>query len=43
MATKVKQVYRPGYNVSTTFRNGEVSRVSIWQTGVPGSTQAPLM
>ena len=39
MATKVKQSYSSSYNISTTKRNGEVSRVTLWQTGVPGSTQ----
>ena len=39
MATKVNQKYGTSYNVSVTKRNGEVSRVTLWQTGVPGSTQ----
>ena len=39
MATKVKQVYRSTYAISTTTRNGEVSKVTIWQPAVSGSTQ----
>lgn len=39
MATKVKQAYHPSYAISTTTRNGRVSKVTIWQPGQPGSTQ----
>jgi hypothetical protein len=39
MATKVKQVYRSTYAISTTTRNGEVSKVTIWQPKVANSTQ----
>jgi hypothetical protein len=39
MATKVSQKYTSSHNISITKRNGEVSKVTLWQTGVPGSTQ----
>ena len=38
MATTVSQTYTPSLNVSVTTRNGVPSRVTLWQTGVTGST-----
>jgi hypothetical protein len=37
--TKVTQTYTDSLNVSVTERDNGVSKVTLWQTGVPGSTQ----
>lgn len=39
MATIVSQTYTPSLNVSVTTREGVPSRVTLWTTGVAGSTQ----
>ena len=38
MATNVSQTYTPSLNVSVTTRETGVSRVTLWTTGVTGST-----
>lgn len=38
MTVKVSQTYTPSLNASVTTRDGMVTRVTFWQTGVPGST-----
>lgn len=37
--TEVKVQYTSNMNVSVTTRQGVVSKVTTWVTGVPGSTQ----
>lgn len=39
MSTAVNQTYSPSLNMSTTTRNGEPTRVTLWTSGVPGSTR----
>ena len=39
MATKVKQSYSPRYNTSVTKKNGRITKFTVWQTAVTGSTQ----
>lgn len=39
MATTVNQTYTASLNVSVTERNGQPTRVTLWTTGVSGSTQ----
>lgn len=38
MSTVVSQTYTSTLNVSVTTRDGVPSRVTLWQTGVTGST-----
>lgn len=39
MGTKVTVKYTPSQNVSVTTRNGVISKVTLWTTGVRGSTE----
>lgn len=39
MKTTVSARYTPSLNVSVTTKGTEVTRVTLWETGVPGSTQ----
>ena len=40
MATKVSQKYGSnGHAVSVTKKNGNITKVTVWTVGVPGSTQ----
>lgn len=39
MATKVSVVYTPSLNLSVTEKDGTVTRVTHWTTGVPRSTE----
>lgn len=36
--TKSQSIYSEDMNVSITVRDGIVTKVTTWQTGVPGST-----
>lgn len=38
MATKVKQTYST-YNTSITRKGGRITKFTVWQSGVAGSTQ----
>ena len=38
MATTVKQTYNASHNVSVTRKDGRITSVTTWLTGVPGST-----
>lgn len=38
MSTVVSQTYTPSLNVSVTTRDGLPSRVTLWVTGVSGTT-----
>lgn len=38
MATTVKQTYG-SHNTSVTKKNGQVTKFTVWVTGVAGSTQ----
>lgn len=38
MATKVKQTYALGGNVSITIKGDTITKVTTWETGVSGST-----
>lgn len=39
MSTIVTQTYTPSLNVSVTMKSGQATRVTLWQSGVSGSTQ----
>lgn len=39
MSTIVSQTYTPSLNVSVTTREGQATRVTLWKSGVSGSTQ----
>jgi hypothetical protein len=41
MATKVAVTYTPSLNLSITTREGRISKVTTWVTGVPRSTVRP--
>lgn len=38
MNTTVNQTYTPSLNVSVTEKDGAVTRVTLWVTGAPSST-----
>jgi hypothetical protein len=38
MATDVRVTYTPSLNLSVTTREGRISKVTTWVTGVPLST-----
>lgn len=39
MSTHVNQIYTASLNVSVTQRDGQTTRVTLWQSNVDGSTQ----
>lgn len=39
MATTVQQKYTASLNVSVTVKDGVTTKVTLWQTGVTGSTE----
>jgi len=43
MTTKVSQTYTPSLNLSMTTRNGVVTRITTWTTGVPQSTEVAFL
>jgi hypothetical protein len=42
MATNVNVKYTPSLNMSVTKRNGRITKVTTWVTGVPKSTDRVL-
>lgn len=42
MTTKVSQTYTSSLNLSLTVKDGVVTKVTTWVTGVPLSTERPV-
>lgn len=42
MSTKVTQTYTSSLNLSLTVKDGVVTKVTTWVTGVSGSTDRPV-